>query len=101
MAWETVIVGELKLKEGISMEGESEILKDFENALECKLRKTKKSYEFRNINWSSHVEGRKIKEVIEKWGKYIDYFDCEIYYLSKPDEMISFERGKWVICYVY
>ena len=99
MSWETLVVGELKLKEGISKEEESKILRDFEEVLECKLGEAARDgecYSFQDINWSSHVAGEKIAKVVEKYRNKIEYFDCSIYYLDIPHENMFFDKGDWV-----
>ena len=102
VSWETLVVGEVEFKENINKKLENKIKKALENVLETKLEWNDdyKNYQFQDVNWLSHVEGKKIKAVVEKFRKYIKYFSCSVFYLNESDEDIIFD-GKEVKARVF
>lgn len=96
MSWETLVVGNFKLKENIDEKIKENIISELERVLECKIKENDDydDYEFQDVNWVSHIRGEKIKEVVEKYKDYFVYFEVSIYYLNEADETISLNNGE-------
>ncbi|RLG11484.1 hypothetical protein DRN73_05300 [Candidatus Pacearchaeota archaeon] len=94
MSWETLTVGSLRFKKDVKEEEKTKILEDFETELECRIvwNERWKEYEFKDINWSSHVSADKIWKVFKKWRHKLDYFDFSLWYLQESDEQIFYDR---------
>jgi len=94
MSWETLCVGELKFREGVSEEEKEKILNEFEEVLEVRPKYDPKFNEYCwcDVNWTSHVEGEKIWKVVKKWRHKLQYFSCSNYYLIEPEEKIYLSR---------
>ena len=90
MSWETLAVGAFHFKEEVPEVKKEEVLVQLEGVLETDLKwnSSYKEYPFESLNWSSHVEGERIKEIMEKNKEYLEEFDCSLYYLSRRDEVI-------------
>jgi len=96
MSWETLVVGNFKLKENIDEKIKENIISELERVLECKIKENDDydDCEFQDVNWVSHIRGEKIKEVVEKYKDYFVYFEVSIYYLNEADETISLNNGE-------
>jgi len=94
MSWETLTIGHIKFKENVNKEERRKIIKELEKVVECKIKYDDKwdEYNFTDINWTSHVEGKAIWQIFKKWKHKLKFFDTSIYYLSEPHEIIYFNR---------
>ena len=94
MSWETLCVGQMKFKEGVSEEEKEEILDEFEEVLEVRPKYDERweEYSWDDVNWVSHVEGEKIWQVLKKWRHKLEYFSCSNYFLNEPHENIYLDR---------
>ena len=95
MSWETLVVGHFRFKK-VSEEIKRQVIEEVEEVVECRVRYDKKwkEYVFQDVNWSSHVSGENVKEVAEKYKKYLEYFCVSVYYLNEPHENIVLEDGE-------
>jgi len=96
MSWETLTIGSFKFKEDVDEKVKEKIISELEDVLECKIKyyDDYDDYEFEDVNWTSHITGEKIKEIIEKYKDYFVYFEVSIFYLNEPDEEISLRNGE-------
>jgi len=96
MSWETLVTGTFYFKEKVPEDKKEEVLAQLEDTLETDSRwnSSYKEYSFESLNWNSHVEGRGIKEAVERSKEYLEEFECSLYYLSESDEVVILEDGK-------
>lgn len=91
MSWDTLVVGNFRIKEGVDEEEKKEILKDAKRTFECEIGWDEEweEYSFEDVNWLSHVREEKIEEWIEKWKEKLERWNVSLYYLSEADERWS------------
>ena len=96
MSWETLVVGQIQFKEKIDRKVKKQILEELEEVVECEIKYDRKwhEYVFQDVNWTSHVSGENIVNVIEKYKKHIKYIAVSVFYLNEPHENITMEDGE-------
>jgi len=96
MSWETYLTAWLEFNERAEKGNIKEkILKEFAEVCCCEpvWDECFKAWHFEDINWTSHVEGRKIAEVFEKWKDYLFSFSASVWYLTEPHEYIEYQEN--------
>jgi uncharacterized protein (DUF2164 family) len=95
MSWETLVVGDITFKPNLSKEEINKLIEEIgyilelkEDEYEIKNIDGKVHFEFESLNWSSHVDGDKIKKVYKKIKDKTVFVSIELWYLSEPDEKI-------------
>lgn len=95
MSWSVLINGEIIFKPNLTKKEVDSLIEEIQYILEldvkeCKIdsfdRKTRLMFE--SLNWSSHVDGEKLKQVYEKIKDKTDFVSLELWYLERPDERI-------------
>ena len=95
MSWETLVVGGFKFKDGTSAKERERVIAELDLVLETAVKWDEKwqEYCFEAVNWTSHVKGEEIKEVVERNKTLFEQFETSLYYLSEADEQINLEPG--------
>ena len=94
MSMETLVVGYIEFKAGVSEEEINKIIKDLEDVFECNIKYNAQfdCYEFEDINWSSHVDWEEVEQIFELYKDKFKYADAHLYDLNSPNESISIDN---------
>lgn len=89
MSIETLAVGRLEFKDGVSEERQKEIRDTVGDLLECELvwDEMWKEWKIEDLNWSSHIYDDRIEELkqyIETCRDAIREFEVDVYILDDP-----------------
>jgi hypothetical protein len=92
MSGETLTVGSLIFKDGVSENIKMHVLESLAEAIEVELSDIRYDivsgkWSFQSINWQSHVERDGIETFLEPWKGHIKQFLCSLHHLDDPEEI--------------
>jgi len=99
MSWETLLVGTIVFKK-LSREEVNELIEKVCEILEVKdeerkieeMEDGKIRLEFDSLNWTSHVDGKKLQQTANLLKGKTTLIDLSLYYLQEADEYIYVEE---------
>jgi len=86
MGWSVYVNGRIKFRGDVDDETAKEILKEFEDVLECepKYDPEDDEYVFQEVLWMSHVDIEEVNRVANKWKGYLEMAEIAVYTLDDP-----------------
>lgn len=99
MSGETLTVGSMIFKDGVSEKIKMQILESLAEAIEVDVSDLHYNiysgqWSFQSINWQSHIEKEGVENFLKNRKGFIKRFVCSLHHLTDPEEINYREEPK-------